>query len=229
MSLTVIPIKGLPEISPGDDLGALILAAQVPEPGDVVVVTQKVVSKAEGRLVKIDPKDPLSHKPLVLEEARRVLRRRGDLLITENHHGVIMANSGIDLSNVPSGQALLWPVDPDRSAARMRRQFEDAARGPVGVVISDTFGRPWRAGLTDVAIGVSGMPALLDLRGQKDQQGRDLQVTQIAVADEVACAAELVMGKALGLAAAIVRGTGLVPGEGRAADYVRAPADDLFR
>jgi coenzyme F420-0:L-glutamate ligase/coenzyme F420-1:gamma-L-glutamate ligase len=228
-TLTVIPIEGIGEVEPGCDLAEVILAACTPEPGDVMVVTQKIVSKAENRMVDIDPNDPVSHKPLVLQEARRVLRRRGDLLITENRQGVIMANAGIDLSNVPYGQAALWPVDPDRSAARLRRAFEDAAGGPVGVVISDTFGRVWRRGLTDVAIGVAGLPAIVDLKGTKDALGRELQVTEVAVADEIAAAADLVMGKSKGVPVAIVRGTGLVPGEGKAADLVRAPHEDLFR
>ena len=227
--IAVIPVEGIGEIQPGDDLAAVVLAAVTPEPGDVVVVTQKVVSKAEGRLVDVDPSDPLSHKPLVLQEARRVLRRRGDLIVTENRHGVVMANSGVDLSNVPEGRAALWPADPDGSAARLRQRFERAAGGPVGVVISDTFGRAWRRGLTDVAIGVSGLPALVDLKGTRDALGRELQVTEVAVADEVAAAAELVMGKDRGVPVAIVRGTGLVPGRGRAADLVRPPREDLFR
>ena len=227
--ISVIPVEGVGEINPGDDLAAVLLAAFTPEPGDVVVVTQKVVSKAEDRLVEIDTRDPLSHKPLVLKEAVRVLRRRGDLLVTENRHGVVMANSGIDLSNVPQGQAALWPVDPDRSATRLRKASEEAAGGPVGVIISDTFGRAWRRGLTDVAIGVSGLPAIVDLKGSKDALGRELMVTEVAVADEVSAAAELVMGKDKGVPVAIVRGTGLVPGEGKAADLIRKPAEDLFR
>jgi coenzyme F420-0:L-glutamate ligase/coenzyme F420-1:gamma-L-glutamate ligase len=227
--ISLLPVEGIGEVNPGDDLAAVILAACTPEPGDIVVVTQKVVSKAEDRLVDIDPKDPLAHKPLVLSEAVRVLRRRGDLIVTENRQGVVMANSGIDLSNVPRGKAALWPVDPDKSAARLRRRFEEAAGGPVGVIISDTFGRAWRRGLTDVAIGVAGMPAILDLKGTNDALGRELQVTEVAVADEVAAAAELVMGKDKSVPVAIVRGTGLVPGDGRAADLVRKPSEDLFR
>lgn len=229
MNVSLIPVEGLGEIRPGDDLAAVILEACTPEPGDVVVVTQKIVSKAEGRLVELDPTDPQSHKPHVLAEARRVLRRRGDLLITENRQGMVMANSGVDLSNVPEGQAALWPLDPDRSASRLRRAFEQAAGGPVGVVISDTFGRVWRRGLTDVAIGVAGLPAVLDLKGTPDALGRELHVTEVAVADELASAAELVMGKDRNIPVAIVRGTGLVPGQGRAADLVRGPQDDLFR
>lgn len=229
MTLTVIPVEGIAEVKPGDDLAALVLAACQPEPGDVLVVTQKIVSKAEGRLVEIDASDPLSHKPLVLEEARRVLRRRGDLIIAENRQGVVMANAGVDLSNVPRGQAALLPIDPDGSAKRIRRAIESAIGGAIGVIVSDTLGRAWRRGLTDVAIGISGVPAILDLKGTTDALGRELLVTEVAVADEIAAAAELVMGKDRGVPVAIVRGTGLVPGEGTAADLVRDPKDDLFR
>jgi coenzyme F420-0:L-glutamate ligase / coenzyme F420-1:gamma-L-glutamate ligase len=229
MTLSIIPIEGLGEIRPGDDLARLILDVAAPEPGDVVVITQKIVSKAEGRLVRIDASDPRAHKPLVLAEARRILRRRGELIITENRQGVIMANAGIDLSNVPAGQVALWPLDPDASAARLSKAFETAIGGPVGVIVSDTFGRAWRRGLTDVAIGVAGVPALVDLKGTRDALGRELLVTQVAVADEMAAATDLVMGKDRSIPAAIVRGTGLVPGQGRASDLVRDPGDDLFR
>ncbi len=234
-SLQILPVDGLPEVGPGDDLGAMVgRAAAASNPlvdGDVVVVTQKVVSKAEGQLVPVDPGDPLSHKPLVERESVRVLRRRGDLVISETRHGFICANAGIDLSNVELGFAALLPEDPDRSARRIRDRLRAVTGASVGVVISDTFGRPWRRGVTDVAIGCAGVAAVLDLRGSADTFGRELQVTEVAVADEIAAAAELVMGKATGVPAAIVRGIdsswlrrGSVAGE-----ILREPSEDLFR
>src|SRR5438445_1343264 len=174
--------------------------------GDVVVVTQKIVSKAEGRLVAVDPDDPLSHKAVVEAEAVRILRRRGDLIMSETKHGFICANAGVDLSNVERGYCALLPVDSDRSARRIRDGLKAKAGVTVGVVVSDTFGRTWRRGLTDVAIGTAGIAAIVDLRGATDTYGRTLQVTEVCVADEIAGAAELVMGKATGVPVAIVRG-----------------------
>jgi coenzyme F420-0:L-glutamate ligase/coenzyme F420-1:gamma-L-glutamate ligase len=234
-ALTLIPIHGIPEIRPGDELAALIADAAAAQDtplldGDCVVVTQKVVSKVENRLVEIDPQDRGARRALIESESVRVLRRRGDLLITETRHGFVCANAGVDLSNVDDGYAALLPVDSDRSAQRIRAGLRATRGVDVAVVISDTFGRAWRNGLTDVAIGVAGLAAVVDLRGTKDARGRELQVTEVAIADEVAGAAELVMGKAAGVPAAIVRG--LDPawsGDGRARDLVRAPADDLFR
>lgn len=235
--LEVFGIPGLPEVAPGDRLAELVASACAADPelaladGDVVVVTQKVVSKAEDRLVAVDPDDPLSHKPLVEAESVRVLRRRGELVISETRHGFVCANAGIDLSNVERGWAALLPVDSDRSARRIRDGLAHLAGVQVAVIVSDTFGRPWRRGVTDVGIGVAGLVPVADLRGSRDAYGRELQVTEVAVVDELAAAAELVMGKATGVAAAVVRG---VPsawlGEGSvAADVVRSPADDLFR
>jgi coenzyme F420-0:L-glutamate ligase/coenzyme F420-1:gamma-L-glutamate ligase len=233
--LTLIPVHGIPEVREGEALPALIAdaaAAQATplEDGDCVVVTQKVVSKAEGRLVPIDPDDRAARRALVEAESVRVLRRRGDLLITETRHGFVCANAGVDLSNVDDGFAALLPLDSDRSAQGIRAALRATRGVDVAIVISDTFGRAWRNGLTDVAIGVAGLAAVVDLRGTTDGLGRELQVTEVAVADEVAGAAELVMGKAARVPAAIVRG--LDPAwlrDGRAADLVRAPADDLFR
>jgi coenzyme F420-0:L-glutamate ligase/coenzyme F420-1:gamma-L-glutamate ligase len=233
--LEIIPVPGLPEVRPGDDLAGLILEA-VPAigglvDGDVLVVSQKVVSKAEGRLVNVDPDDPLAHKPLVLAEAARVLRRRGDLLVTETRHGFVCANSGVDRSNVDPDVAALLPEDPDRSARRLR----DAVRFRIGVVVAvivaDTFGRPWRRGLTDVALGCAGIRPVVDLRGTTDARGRELQVTEMCVADELAGAAELVRGKAAGIAVAVVRGVDPAwLGEGSVAgDVIRPPSEDLFR
>lgn len=235
--LTVFGLPGLPEVVPGSPLAELVAGVCAEHPdlaladGDVVVVTQKVVSKAEGRLVAVDPTDPLSHKPLVEAEAVRVLRRRGDLLITETAHGFVCANAGIDLSNVEQGWAALLPVDPDRSARRIRDGLRHHAGVDVAVVVSDTFGRTWRRGVTDVAIGSAGLRPIADLRGTRDAYGRELQVTEVAVCDEIAGAAELVMGKASGVPVAVVRG---VPaewlGDGSVVgDVVRSPADDLFR
>lgn len=231
MRLEIFPVEGLPEIGRGDDLAAMICDAVELVNNDVVMVTQKVVSKAEGAMVEIDADDPLSHKPIVERESVRILRRRGDLIISETKHGFVCANAGIDLSNVARGQAALLPEDSDRSARRIR----DAIRGRygvnVGVIISDTFGRPWRRGVTDVAIGCAGVKAILDLRGTEDALGRVMQVTEVALVDELACAAELAMGKSTGVPVAVIRG-GPDDWFGESSvqeDIVRDPADDLFR
>jgi len=234
--LEVFGLVGMPEVAVGDDLASAIAdAATTPgcelRDGDVLVVTQKIVSKAENRLVAVDPDDPLSHKPLVEAESVRILRRRGELLISETSHGFVCANAGIDLSNVARGFAALLPVDSDRSARRIRDALVHRFGVDVAVIVSDTFGRPWRRGVTDVAIGVAGLRPIADLRGTRDTYGRELQVTEVAVADEIAAAAELVMGKATGIPVAVVRG---IPrawfGAGSVHDdVVRAPADDLFR
>jgi coenzyme F420-0:L-glutamate ligase / coenzyme F420-1:gamma-L-glutamate ligase len=229
--LEIIPIEDLPEVRPGDDLADMIAASGVVADGDVLVVTQKIVSKAENCLVEIDPSDPLSHKPLVERESVRILRRRGELIISQTKHGFVCANAGIDLSNVERGQAALLPEDSDRSARRIRDGLRGRHGLDVAIIISDTFGRPWRRGLTDVAIGSAGILPILDLRGTADALGREMQVTEVALVDELASAAELVMGKSSGVPVAIVRGgdpswfgTGSV-----ADDIVRDPADDLFR
>lgn len=231
MTLTVIPVEGLPEVHPGDDLAELVARCARLAEGDVVVVTQKVVSKAEGRLERLDPDDPAARAALVERESARILRRRGDLIVSETHHGFVCANAGVDLSNVPAGQASLLPRDADRSARRLRDALRARTGLALGVVVSDTFGRPWRGGSTDVAIGCAGVAAVLDLRGEADAFGRPLQVTEVCVADEVASAAELVMGKAAGVPAAVVRG--LDPAWLREssvkAEIVRPPGEDLFR
>ncbi len=199
--------------------------------GDVVVVTQKVVSKAEGKMEAVDPDDPLSHKAIVERESVRVLRRRGDLIISETKHGFVCANAGVDLSNVERGYAALLPDDSDRSARRIRDGIRARLGIDVAIIVSDTFGRAWRRGLTDVAIGCAGIGAILDLRGGTDAYGRELQVTEVAVVDELAGAAELVMGKSAGVPAAIVRGVPsewLRRGEVRG-ELVRRPDEDLFR
>jgi coenzyme F420-0:L-glutamate ligase/coenzyme F420-1:gamma-L-glutamate ligase len=199
--------------------------------GDVVVVTQKVVSKAEGRLVAVDPNDPLSHKRLVEDESVRVLRRRGELVMSETRHGFVCANAGVDLSNVEKGWCALLPVDADRSARRIRDGLRARAGVEVAVIVSDTFGRTWRRGLADMAIGCAGVAAILDLRGSTDTYGRELQVTQVCIADELASAAELVMGKAEGVPVAIVRGVdrSWLRESSIKTEVVRRPSEDLFR
>jgi coenzyme F420-0:L-glutamate ligase/coenzyme F420-1:gamma-L-glutamate ligase len=231
-AIQLIPVTGIGEVRDGDVLAELIAAATTDlEDGDVLVVTQKVVSKAEGMVEAIDPDDPLAHKAIVEREAVRVIRRRGDLLITETKHGFICANAGIDLSNMESGWAALLPADADRSARRIRDGLKARTGKAVGVIISDTFGRTWRRGVTDVAIGTAGVAAVVDLRGTEDALGRELQVTEVCVADELASAAELVMGKASGVPVAIIRGVD--PSwlrEGSVAEeIVRPPGEDLFR
>ena len=229
-------VEGIGEVVPGQQIGDLIVEACSGEPNgplrdnDVLVVTQKIVSKAEGRLVAIDPDDPVSHKGLVEQEAVRIVRRRGDLIITETKHGFVCANSGIDLSNVERGFAALLPLDSDRSARRIRDIVKAKLGVNVGVIISDTFGRPWRKGLTDVAIGVAGIAAVVDLRGTEDALGRTMQVTEVCVADELASAAELVMGKSTGVPVAVVRGADPSWFRDSSMDeIVRPPSEDLFR
>jgi len=227
--IRVIPVTGLPEIAAGDDLAGMIAEAADLADGDVLVVTQKVVSKAEDRMVDVDPE--VGHKPIVEAESVRVLRRRGDLVIAETSHGFVCANAGVDLSNVPEGRAALLPVDSDRSARRIRDALLHRLGVDVAVIVSDTFGRPWRRGVADVAIGCAGLRPIVDLRGTNDALGRELQVTEVAIVDEIAAAAELVMGKAAAVPVAVVRGVD--PswfGDGSVvADVVRTPAEDLFR
>ncbi len=233
--LTVFPVEGVPEVRSGDVLAELLVTAARAQDTpfaarDCLVVTQKVVSKAEGRVVPLDASDPAARRELVESESARVLRRRGELIISETRHGFVCANAGVDLSNVDDGYAALLPVDPDRSARRIRDGVRAHAGVDVAVIVSDTFGRTWRIGLTDVAIGVAGLAAVVDLRGQTDAHGRELQVTEVALADEIAGAAELVKGKAAGVPAAVVRG--LDPDwfrDGSARELVRPPGGDLFR
>ncbi len=233
-SLHIIAIEGIGEIVEGTELATLIAQAASAQgtpvlDGDCIVVTQKVVSKAEGRMVEIGD-DPEAKRALVERESVRIVRRRGDLIISETRHGFICANAGIDLSNVDEGWAALLPVDSDRSARHIRDALRARHHVETAVIISDTFGRPWRHGLTDVAIGVSGIAAVVDLRDTPDATGRVLQVTEVAIADEVASAAELVMGKARAVPAAIVRG--LDRSWYRESSYrelVRPASEDLFR
>ena len=234
--LTIWGVEGIGEISANDQLGDVIADICRQEPNgplldnDVLVVTQKIVSKAEGRLVPIDASDPLSHKQLVEQEAVRIVRRRGDLIITETKHGFICANSGIDLSNIERGYAALLPIDSDKSARRIRDIIRVKHGINVGVIVSDTFGRPWRKGLTDVAIGIAGVAGVVDLRGTPDSLGRIMQVTEVAVADELASAAELVMGKSSGIPVAVIRGVDAVWfRDSKISELVRPPQEDLFR
>jgi coenzyme F420-0:L-glutamate ligase / coenzyme F420-1:gamma-L-glutamate ligase len=240
--IEIRPVEGLPEIRAGDDLGALLAAAAELEEGDVVVVAQKVVSKAEGRVLRLDELEPGEHArelageeadprqlEAILREAVRLVRERGPLVIAETRHGFVCASAGVDASNAPAaGMLVLLPLDPDASAARIRARLRDLTGHTVAVLVTDSFGRAWRQGTTDVAIGAAGLPVLLDLRGRRDPAGYELHATTIAVADEIAGAAELVMGKTDRIPAAIVRGLAL-EGDGRARDLVIPPERDLFR
>lgn len=250
MSLSVFPVPGLPRIQPGDDLprllGDAIDAAGIRlRPQDIVAVCQKVVSKAEGAVVRLDEivpssfartaaaqaadKDPRAVE-IVLREARRIVRMDRGHLIVETAHGWVCANAGVDESNgVADGVLTLLPRDPDASAGRLRERLRSRFDVELAVIVTDTFGRPWREGLVDVALGCAGMEPLLDLRGQRDLNGRELHHTVMALADAVAGAAGLVMGKGAGLPAAIVRGVRYRPGDGGAASLVRRPELDLFR
>lgn len=232
MTLEVHPVTGIGKISEGDDLAAVLASALEPlrpTDGDVLVVTHKVVSKAEGAIRRIEGDEEEFKRRLVEEEAVAIVRRRGDLIIAETRHGFICANAGIDRSNAEPGTMILLPEDPDRSAHRLRMRLQRHFERVLGVVITDTFGRPWRRGLTDIAIGVSGIAAVEDLIGTKDWSGRELEVTEIAVADELAAAADLVMGKASGIPAALIRGYLGPRSEGRGRDLVRPVEEDLFR
>jgi len=239
--LRILPVEGLPEIAEGDDLGALIAERTRLEAGDVVVVSQKAVSKAEGRIVRLDDVHAsqrarelaADHDPrqleVILREAARVVRTRPPLVIAETRHGFVCASAGVDASNAPEPDTLvLLPVDPDASAAAIRQRLRELAGCDVGVIVSDSFGRPWRNGIVDVAIGVAGLRPLEDWRGRVDANGYELRATVVAVADEIAAAAELVRRKTDGIAAAVVRGLD-VAGEGSAQELVMPPERDMFR
>jgi len=229
VNVEILPVEGMPEVRPGEDLATLLAAALEPlgpRRGDVVAVTQKVVSKAEGRVV---PEGGEGRAAWIERETRRVVARRGDLVIAETHHGFVCANAGVDASNVEPGFLTLLPVDPDASAERLRLGLAERLGVDVGVVVTDTFGRPWRQGLVNVAIGCAGLPALVDLRGTADHLGRELEATIVALADEVAAASGLVIGKSSRVPAALVRGLTTDAGTGRARDLIRPAGDDLFR
>ncbi len=233
MSLSVIPVTGVGEVAPGDDLAGMLASALAYldlADGDVLVVTHKVVSKAEGAVIELEGDGPDSHRHIVEAEARRIIRRRGSLVIAETRHGFVCANAGVDRSNAQPGTVVLLPEDPDRSARRIRERLRAELGVEPVVIISDTFGRPWRRGLVDVAIGIAGMNPIHDLRGTQDTFGRVLDVTEVNVADEAAGAADLVMGKAAGICAAVIRGLHISPGAGSIATHViRPPSEDLFR
>jgi coenzyme F420-0:L-glutamate ligase / coenzyme F420-1:gamma-L-glutamate ligase len=242
--LRVIPLRGIPELEEGNDLAALIVeAAHVTgfEHGDVLVVAQKAVSKVEGRVVHVSGIEPSQRAlelagetdprriEVILREAREVVRARPPLVIAETAHGFVCASAGVDASNAKGPDTLvLLPLDPDASAARLRERIAELTGREVGVIVSDSFGRAWRRGTSDVALGVSGIPAILDLDGQLDSMGYELHATQIAVADEIAGAAQLVMGKTDGIPAALVRGLRL-DGKGLGRDLLMPQERDLFR
>jgi coenzyme F420-0:L-glutamate ligase/coenzyme F420-1:gamma-L-glutamate ligase len=225
--IRVIPVAGIREIEEGDDVGALIVAAFGAgsfAAGDAVVVAHKVVSKSEGRVVNTTDRLAVARA-----ESARVLRRVEDMIVSETRHGFVCANAGVDASNVPGERVALLPEDPDASARRIRARIRHLTSVDVAVIVSDTFGRAWRLGQTNVAIGVAGMEAFTDYRGRRDAEGRELSATRICTADELAGAAELVMGKTLGVCAAVIRGAPLPRGRGSAAAIVRPVGEDLFR
>lgn len=244
--VSLVPLEGIPELREGDDLGALLHGAARQagglETGDVVVVAQKAVSKAEGRVVRLAEVEPSPravalagpdgdprHVEVILRESAEVVRSRPPLVISRTRHGFVCASAGVDASNAPESESLvLLPLDPDASARRLREQLVALSGVELGVIVGDSFGRAWRQGTTDVALGVAGIAPLRDLRGTADAMGRELRTTQIAVADEIAGAAELVLGKARGIPAAIVRGLD-VAGDGAASELVMPRERDLFR
>jgi coenzyme F420-0:L-glutamate ligase / coenzyme F420-1:gamma-L-glutamate ligase len=239
--ISIKPVEGLPEIGEGDDLAALIAERAKLADGDVLVVAQKVVSKVEGRVVHLDEVEPSerAHElagdedarrhEVILRESARIVRSRPPLVISETRHGFVCASAGVDSSNAPeAGTVVLLPKDPDGSAARIRDRLRELTGTDVGVIVSDSFGRAWRQGTTDVAIGVAGIRPLLDLKGVRDRTGYELHATVIAVADELAGAAELAMGKTAGVPAAVISGVD-ARGEGTAGELVIPAERDLFR
>jgi len=238
--LTISTVRGLPELRAGDDLARLIVERAELEDGDVLVAAQKAISKLEGRVVRLDEIEPSAEAlalasdgdprkiEIVLREAKDIVRARGSLVIAETRHGFVCASAGVDASNTPEpGTLVLLPLDPDASAARLRNALGDLTGRDVGVVVSDSFGRPWRQGTTDVAIGAAGLEVLRDFNGERDPTGYELRSTVIALADEIAGAAELVMGKLDRTPVAIVRGLDAA-GEGTARDLVMPAERNLF-
>lgn len=248
LPVQIIPLTGLPEIDPGNDVARLLVEAVrlhkiVPVHGDIFIVAQKIVSKAEGRIVPLDTVKPSEraerwaaeyHKDprlieLVLRETSSIVRMERGVIIARTRHGFVCANAGVDVSNAPAGTALLLPEDPDRSARGLQEQLSRAFGVHLAVIISDTFGRPWREGLVNVALGVAGIAPLVDYRGQRDSHGKMLQATVIAAADELAAAAGLVMGKVNRVPAAVIRGVAPIKETGTARDLIRPSDRDLFR
>ncbi|MGI9146861.1 MAG: coenzyme F420-0:L-glutamate ligase [Chloroflexota bacterium] len=248
LGVQLLPVYGLGEIEPGTDLAGVIGAALVTQgtplrDGDILVVTQKVVSKAEGCVVRLDEVEPsplatewaeLWHKDarvveLVLRESRRIVRMERGVIISETRHGLVCANAGVDQSNVGANSVTLLPLDPDASAERLRSALSQASGANIGIVISDTFGRAWREGQVNVAIGVAGVESMRHFEGQLDPTGYELRVTLLATADELSSAAELVMGKVDGVPVALVRGLERAIGSGSAREIVRPAATDMFR
>jgi coenzyme F420-0:L-glutamate ligase / coenzyme F420-1:gamma-L-glutamate ligase len=239
--ISIRPVEGLPELGAGDDLAALIAERAELEDGDVLVVAQKAVSKVEGRVTRladVEPSerarelagdgDPRRHE-VILRESARIVRSRPPLVISETRHGFVCASAGVDSSNAPEPETVvLLPLDPDASAARLRKRLRELTGAEVGVIVSDSFGRAWRQGTTDVAIGLAGIRPLLDLKGTRDRVGYELHATVIAVADELAGAAELVLGKTDGVPAAVIRGVD-ARGDGSARELVMPAERDLFR
>ena len=246
----IIGIEGMPEVQPGDDLAGLLLTAAAgqgtpPQSGDALVVTQKIVSKAEGRVVSLEGIEPSPlavaiteghrrdprHTELILRESRRIVRMDRGVILSETRHGFNCANAGIDASNIPGDNTVaLLPVDPDASARQIRDAIQERAGADLAVIISDTFGRPWRSAAVNVAIGVAGFNPLVSYVGQEDSYGNLLHTTVIAVADELAAAAELVAGKILGVPAALIRGYPWEPMEQASSQaLIRSPDKDLFR
>jgi coenzyme F420-0:L-glutamate ligase/coenzyme F420-1:gamma-L-glutamate ligase len=225
VSLTISPVEGLPELREGDDLARMIVDRADLQDGDVLVVAQKAISKIEGRIVRLDEVEKID---VILSEAKRVVRRRGSLVITETKHGFVCASAGVDASNAPEpGTVVLLPLDPDASAAQLRDQLGELTGREIGVIVSDSFGRPFRQGTTDVAIGAAGVEVLRDLKGERDPVGYELKSTVIAIADQIAGAAELVLGKLDRVPVAIVRGLE-ARGDGTARDLVMPPERNLF-
>ena len=248
MPVEIFPLPGLPDVKPGDDIAAAIVTAlrmsdmRIAE-NDIVVVAQKIVSKSEGRIVRLDTIVPSerarewAHEwgkdahlvELVLTESKRIVRMERGVIISETHHGFVCANAGVDVSNAEEGTAILLPENPDASARALQTRLSASLGCHVGVIVSDTFGRAWREGLVNVALGVAGLEALRDYRGQHDAHGRPLQATVIAIADELASAAELVMGKSDRIPVAVIRGAGIAQHAGSGLDLIRPAEKDLFR
>jgi coenzyme F420-0:L-glutamate ligase/coenzyme F420-1:gamma-L-glutamate ligase len=247
-AIHVIGVPRIPEVQQGDDVASLIIEALREAEisaldRDVLVVAQKIVSKAEGRIVRLDSVVPSTRArewasaydkdarvvEVVLRESKRIVRMERGVMISETEHGFVCANAGVDTSNVAEGTVTLLPTDPDASAQRIRSALEEAFGVRLAVIVSDTFGRPWREGLVNVALGVSGIAPLIDYRGQTDSHGRPLKVTVIAIADELASAAELVMKKSDALPVAIVRGFDYESRQASGSELIRVPELDLFR